>query len=63
MLEEASNDPDGENAESGPGARNSSSGFGGLGLAGMVGMEELVGAGNVPPGDGKSGEMSGESSW
>lgn len=29
----------------------------------MVGMEELVGAGNVPPGDGKRGEMSGESSW
>lgn len=62
-MEEAGKDPNGKNAESGPGARNLSSGFGGLGLEGMVGMEEVVGEGNTPPGEGKRGEMSGESSW
>lgn len=57
---EAGNDPNGESAESGPGAANSS-GFGGLGLEGMVGMADPVG-GTTPPGEGKSGRMSGDNS-
>lgn len=61
-LEEACIDPDGANAESGPGAIISS-GFGGLGLEGMVGMSEPVGVGNTPPGEGNSGAMSGDNSW
>lgn len=59
MEEAAGNGPNGEKAEAGPGA----SGFGGLGLEGMVGTEEPVGVGTTPPGEGKSGEISGESSW
>lgn len=40
-----------------------SSGFGGLGLEGMVGMSEPAGVGNAPPGEGNSGEMSGDNTW
>ncbi|KAK4266481.1 hypothetical protein QN277_027393 [Acacia crassicarpa] len=61
-LEEACNNPNGENAESGPGA-NVSSGFGGLGLEGMVVVSEPVGMGDTPPLEGKSGAISGGSSW
>ncbi|PSS33939.1 hypothetical protein CEY00_Acc04338 [Actinidia chinensis var. chinensis] len=53
-------DPDGETAKSGPNP-DISSGFGGLGFEGMVGMEDPVGEGNLPPGEGKRGEISGES--
>lgn len=52
--------PNGENA--GPKA-GKSSGFGGLGLEGMVETEEEVGVGTTPPGEGKSGVISGDSSW
>lgn len=65
-LEEACIIPNGERAESGPGATEaapSSSGFGGLGLEGMVGMSEPVGVGRTPPGEGKRGAMSGDTSW
>lgn len=40
-----------------------SSGFGGLGLEGIVGMSEPVGVGKAPPEEGKSGAMSGDKSW
>ncbi|XP_047157824.1 uncharacterized protein LOC124828543 [Vigna umbellata] len=60
-LEEACIDPNGEKAERGPGAIKSS-GFGGLGLEGIVGMSEPVGVGNTPPGEGNSGAMSGDNS-
>ncbi|KAK9289188.1 hypothetical protein L1049_017662 [Liquidambar formosana] len=36
------------------------SGFGGLGFDGMVGTEDTIGEGSVPPGEGKSGAMSGD---
>lgn len=58
---ETSFDPDGEMAESGP-TLATSSGFGGLWLDGMVGMEDPVGEGNSPPGEGKRGVMSGDNS-
>ena len=61
-AEEAGNDSYGGKAESGPGAPKSS-GFGGLGLEGMVGMDDPVGVGTAPPGEGKSGAMSGDNSW
>lgn len=65
--EEAWMRPNGENAESGPEATEPyslSSGFGGLGLEGMVGMDEPEGEGKSPPGEGKRGAMSGDSnSW
>ncbi|CAL0309039.1 unnamed protein product [Lupinus luteus] len=55
-------DPNGENAESGPGA-TMSSGFE-LGLEGMVGISEPPGVGKTSPGEeGKSGAMSGDNSW
>ncbi|OIV91950.1 hypothetical protein TanjilG_23211 [Lupinus angustifolius] len=55
-------DPNGENAESGPGA-TMSSGFE-LGLEGMVGISEPPGVGNTSSGEeGKSGAMSGDNSW
>ncbi|CAL5413215.1 unnamed protein product [Camellia sinensis] len=55
-------DLDGETrAESGP-KPSVSSGFGGLGLEGMVGMEDPVGEGNSPPGEGRRGEISGDNS-
>ena len=62
VEEEAGIDPNGEKAEKGPGATKSS-GFGGLRLEGMLGIEDPIGVVTTPPGDGKSGEMSGESSW
>ncbi|KAL4320711.1 hypothetical protein AHAS_Ahas04G0027200 [Arachis hypogaea] len=51
----------GENAESGPGAIMSS-GFGVLGVEGIVGISEPeAGVGNTPPpGEGKSGAISGD---
>ena len=61
-AEEAGIDPDGANAESGP-SKSNSSGFGGLGLEGMVGMDDPVEVGTLPPGEGKSGAMSGDISW
>lgn len=63
IAKEAMNELPGAAAESRP--RGSSSGFGGLGLEGMVGMEEEPPeeAGAAPPGEGRSGAMSGESSW
>lgn len=62
IAKEAMNELSGATAESRP--RGSSSGFGGLGLEGMVGMEEEPReAGAAPPGEGRSGAMSGESSW
>ena len=57
--EAAGREPKGENAESGP-RETTSSGFGGLGLEGMVGMEDPVVTGSTPPGEGKRGEMSGD---
>lgn len=59
MEEAVGNEPNGGKAEPGPGA----SGLGGLGLEGMVGTEMPVGVGTTPPGEGKSGDISGESSW
>lgn len=59
-METACIDPNGENA--GPNAAKSS-GFGGLGLEGMVETEEEVGVGTTPPGEGKSGVISGDNSW
>lgn len=41
-------EPNGANAESGPTPTNPS-GFGGLGVEGIVGMEEPVGEGTTPP--------------
>ncbi|KAA8548526.1 hypothetical protein F0562_000207 [Nyssa sinensis] len=60
--EESGRDPDGESAE--PGRREIiSSGFGGLGFDGMVGMEEdPAGEDTRPPGEGKRGAMSGDNS-
>lgn len=61
-AEEAINGFSGTTADSGP--RGASSGFGGLGVEGMVGMvEEPPEAGPAPPGEGRRGAMSGESSW
>lgn len=60
-MEEAGNDPNGENAASGPSAATSS-GFGGLGFDGMVGMEEVIGE-ILPPEEGNRGAMSGDISW
>lgn len=57
--EVAGREAEGEIAKSGPSA-TTSSGFGGLGLEGMVGMEDPVGTGSTPPGEGKRGEMSGD---
>ncbi|OIW13951.1 hypothetical protein TanjilG_09302 [Lupinus angustifolius] len=54
-------DPNGENAENGPGA-TMSSGFE-LGLEGMVGISEPLGVGNTAAGEeGNSGAMSGDNS-
>ena len=60
-AEEANNAPRGEKAESGPDAITSS-GLGGLGEDGMVGMDDMVGEGSASPGEGNSGAMSGDSS-
>lgn len=54
-AEESGKRADGGSAEAGPGAAMAS-GFGGLGLEGMVGSVESAGE----SGEGKSGEMSGE---
>ena len=60
-VEEADSNSNGGNAEPGPAAIKSS-GFGGLGLEGMVGMDEPV-VGTTPPGDGNKGAISGDNSW
>uniref|UniRef100_A0A803Q592 Uncharacterized protein n=1 Tax=Cannabis sativa TaxID=3483 RepID=A0A803Q592_CANSA len=52
--------PNGEKAGPAAVAANSS-GFGGLGLEGMVGTDETVGVGKTPPGEGRSGVISGDS--
>ncbi|KAI3443166.1 uncharacterized protein J3R85_000061 [Psidium guajava] len=62
IAEEAINGSSGATAE--PGPRGASSGFGGLGVEGMVGTEEdPPEAGAAPPGEGRRGATSGESSW
>ncbi|KAL3505794.1 hypothetical protein ACH5RR_031176 [Cinchona calisaya] len=53
-ADEAGKEPDGANAESGP-TEETSSGFGGLGFEGIVGMVE-------DPGEGKRGAISGDNS-
>lgn len=57
--EESGNDPNGESANTGPGAPIAS-GFGGLGLEGIVGNEESLGESTEPPGEGNRGVMSGD---
>ncbi|KAK3440994.1 hypothetical protein EUGRSUZ_B01261 [Eucalyptus grandis] len=60
IAEEAINGSSGATA----GPRGASSGFGGLGVEGMVGMEEdPPEAGMAAPGEGRRGAMSGESPW
>ncbi|PPD73236.1 hypothetical protein GOBAR_DD29838 [Gossypium barbadense] len=59
--EETGNGPNGGNAEVGPGAMKSS-GLGGLGVEGMVGIDEPV-VGTTPPGDGNKGAISGDNGW
>ncbi|KAL3644824.1 hypothetical protein CASFOL_010004 [Castilleja foliolosa] len=52
--------PDGPNVIAGPGA-NIASGFGGLGLDGIKGIEDSLGESPGPPGDvGKRGLISGD---
>ena len=60
-VKEAGKEPNGGKAEPGLSAIKSS-GLGGLGLEGMVGMEEPV-VGTTAPGDGSRGAMSGDNSW
>lgn len=55
--EENGKEPIGENAITGPGA-DMASGFGGLGLEGIVGNEDSVGESSEPPGEGNRGVMS-----
>lgn len=57
--DESGNDPTGENATAGPGAPVAS-GFGGLRLEGIVGIEESLGESSEPPGEGNRGVMSGD---
>lgn len=59
-MDETGKDAEGGKAESG--ARIEKSGFGGLGLEGIVGMEEPA-VGTAPPGVGSKGAMSGDNSW
>ncbi|KAK3004152.1 hypothetical protein RJ639_019048 [Escallonia herrerae] len=59
FAEENGRDPDGAMTILGPGA-NMSSGFGGLGLEGMMGSEDSDGESPEPLGEGKRGVMSGE---
>lgn len=61
MVEATEVDSNGKNSESGPDAN--SSGFGGLWVDGMVGTDDSDEAGTTPPGEGKSGVMSGDNSW
>lgn len=56
---ETGRDPDGAKANPGPGA-TVSSGFGGLGLDGMVGRDDSAGESGTPPGEGNKGEISGD---
>ncbi|KAJ0052821.1 hypothetical protein Pint_01064 [Pistacia integerrima] len=57
--EETGKDPNGDKANSGPGAIITS-GFGGLGLEGIVGRDDSVGEGAIPLGVGNKGVMSGD---
>ena len=59
VAEEAGKDPDGGKVIPGPGATKAS-GFGGLGLEGMVGSEDSAGESGCFPGVGKRGVMSGD---
>lgn len=54
----AGEEPDGESAKPGPGAKMLS-GFGGLGFEGMVGSDESVGEGAIPRGVGNKGSIYG----
>ena len=58
-VEDSGKVPDGGKAESGPGA-TVTSGFGGLWLEGIVGTDDSDGGTASPPGEGNSGEMSGD---
>lgn len=58
-AEESACSLSGGNANPGPGAAIAS-GFGGLGLEGMVGIEDSLGESSEPPGEGKSGAISGD---
>lgn len=58
-VEDSGKVPDGGKAESGPGA-TVTSGFGGLWLEGIVGTDDSDGGTALPPGEGNSGEMSGD---
>lgn len=62
-AEDSGNDPVGETAVSGSEEETESSGFGGLGLEGMIGREDSMGEGVAfePAGVGNRGVMSGES--
>lgn len=53
-------DSDGGKVMPGPEAATMSSGFGGLGLEGMMGSEDSVGASPSPAGEGNRGLISGE---
>lgn len=57
--DEAGKDPDGGNAKSGPGAAITS-GFGGLGLDGIVGSDDWVGERGTRRGEGNNGVISGD---
>lgn len=58
--EQAGKEPDGEiDDPAGPGA-STSSGFGGLGFEGMVGIDDSVGEGAPTPGVGNNGSISGD---
>nr|DAD37925.1 TPA_asm: hypothetical protein HUJ06_008566 [Nelumbo nucifera] len=59
LEDEAGKEWDGESPESGPN-ETISSGFGGLGLEGMVGRDDTVGEVFAPPGVGNNGSMSGD---
>ncbi|EEF41650.1 conserved hypothetical protein [Ricinus communis] len=61
VADEAGKDPDGEIPNTGPGASGLIiSGFGGLGLEGMVGSEDSAGEGTAAPVVGKTGSISGD---
>ncbi|KAF2298577.1 hypothetical protein GH714_024177 [Hevea brasiliensis] len=60
VAEEASKDPDGDIANTGPGAGSIRSGFGGLGLEGMVGSDDSAGEGTPAPVVGNTGSISGD---
>lgn len=58
-AEESGRSSSGGSATPGPGAAITS-GFGGLGLEGIVGIEDSLGESSEPLGEGKSGAISGD---